>query len=93
LVRSSKPIETPSRRFTIDCSIHSCIALLMRDFVWRRLRVRRCKSNKVYMTCYGRTNRAASVSCTCSCREICSASIVAGARVNRGLTGVAGVTT
>jgi hypothetical protein len=67
----------------------------MRDFVWRRLHVRRCKSDKVCMTCYGRTNRATSLSCTCtcSCREICSASIVAGARVNRGLTGVAGVTT
>ena len=36
---------------------------------------------------YGRTNLATSVSCTCSCREICSASIVAGACVNRGLTG------
>jgi hypothetical protein len=65
----------------------------MRDFVWRRLLVRRCKSDKVYMTCYGRTNRATSVTCTCSCREISSTSIVAGARVNGGLTGVAGVTT
>jgi hypothetical protein len=65
----------------------------MRDFVWRRLHVRRCKSDKVCMTCYGRMNWATSVSCSCSCREICSASIVAGARVNRGLTGVAGVTT
>jgi hypothetical protein len=61
---------------------------LMRDFVWRRAAM---QSDKVYMTGYGRTNWATYVSC--GCRQICSASIVAGARVNRGLTGVAGVTT